>query len=292
MALEVQRLEEEGFAEIGRRVRAARAKAGMTRKQLSAASGASERYLAVIETGAGNPTIGVLSAIAAALGTTVAELLPLGGERNEAFMQAAAAVRRLPPERLEALHGWLEGRIGGETKKERRIALFGLRGAGKSSLGRRVAERLQLPFFELSKEMEKAYGGDIGLLIELSGQGALRRYEAEAWEAICAGQRTAVIAVPGGIVADGLLYDRVLTTAHSIWLQASPEDHMERVMAQGDFRPMASNHGAMADLKAILDARAADYARADARLDTSARPFEQTLDALEQIVRSMILSAI
>lgn len=288
MALEVERLEEEGFAEIGRRVRAARAKAGMTRKQLSAASGASERYLAVIEAGAGNPTISVLSALAAALGVTVAELLPASGERSDAFMRVVAAVRRLPPERLGALHGWLEGRTGGETEKDRRIVLIGLRGAGKSSLGRRLAERLQLPFFELSKEVEKAYGGDIGLLIELSGQGALRRYEAEAWDTICADQPAAVIAAPGGIVADGPLYDRVLATAHSIWLQASPEDHMERVMAQGDFRPMASNRGAMADLKAILAARTADYARADARLDTSARPFEHTLDALERMARSMI----
>lgn len=288
MALEVERQEEEGFAEISRRVRAARAKAGMTRKQLAAASGASERYLAVIEAGAGNPTISVISALAAALGVTVAELLPLGGERSDAFMRAAAAVRRLPPERLGALHLWLEGRTGGETEKDRRVVLIGLRGAGKSSLGRRLSERLQLPFFELSKEVERAYGGDIGLLIELSGQGALRRYEVEAWDAICAGQKAAVIAAPGGIVADGPLYDRVLTTAHSIWLQASPEDHMERVMAQGDFRPMASNRGAMADLKAILEARAADYARADARLDTSAQSFEHTLDALERIAHSMI----
>lgn len=288
MATEAPRPEEDGFSEVGSRVRAARAKCGMTRKQLAAASATSERYLALIEAGAGNPSLGVLTTLADALGIAVAELLPLGGERSVTAMQASAMVRRLPLERLKALQSWVEGRGGEQAEKGHRIVLIGLRGAGKSSLGEELAHRLNMPFFELSTEVERAYGGDLGLLIELSGHGALRRYEAEAWEAIRSANQAAVIAAPGGIVADGPLYDRVLATAHTIWLQATPEDHMERVLAQGDFRPMASNRGAMDDLKSILEARAFDYARADARIDTSAQSFEPTLDALVRHVRLMM----
>ena len=171
--------------------------------------------------------------------------------------------------------------------KGRRIALIGLRGAGKSSLGQALGERIQVPFFEISKEVERVYGANIGLLIELSGQNALRRYEAEAWEAICESHETAIVAVPGGIVANAPFYERLLTTAHSVWLEASPEDHMARVMAQGDFRPMASNRSAMEDLKAILRARGPEYARADIRLDTSAQDFAATLSALERTARKL-----
>jgi XRE family aerobic/anaerobic benzoate catabolism transcriptional regulator len=124
-------------------------------------------------------------------------------------------------------------------------------------------------------------------LLELGGQDALRRYEHEAWENILRRNEAAVIATPGGIVADPDLFDRVLATAHSIWLEASPEDHLGRVMAQGDFRPMANNSAAMEDLKAILSARIADYARAEARLDTSVGDFEATLAALEGVTRSL-----
>jgi XRE family aerobic/anaerobic benzoate catabolism transcriptional regulator len=290
MTAEILRQDEEGFAEVGERVRAARAKTGMTRKQLATASGTSERYLAVIEAGDGNPSLSVLSAIAGALDFPMAELLPLGGERTRAMARALAAVRRLPPGRLPALHDWIDGARGQRNaEKGQRIVLIGLRGAGKSSLGSRLSKLLKLPFFDISKEVESAYGGDIGLLIELNGQGALRRHEAEVWETIRASHDAAVIAAPGGIVADGPLWERVLSTAHCIWLQATPEDHMERVMGQGDFRPMGSSRGAMADLKAILEARAAEYARADVTLDTSAAgSFEQTLELLESTARSLI----
>ena len=288
MASEMQVLDGEGLADVGARVRAARAKRGITRKQLAAASGASERYLALIEAGAGNPSLAVLTALAAALDTAVAELLPLGGERSEAAMRAAAAVRNLSGDRLPGMLAWIDGANVQSNEKAQRVVLIGLRGAGKSSLGGHLADRLKLPFLELSKEVEKAYGGEIGLLIDLSGQSALRRYEAEAWEAVRAAHTAAIIAAPGGIVADGQLFGRVLATAHSVWLQASPEHHMERVMAQGDFRPMSSTRGAMADLKAILEARGADYARADATVDTSAGSYEETLAALERIVRPMV----
>ena len=273
---------------MGSRVRAARARVGMTRRQLALTSGTSERYLANIETGIGNPSLSVLTALAGALDLAVAELLPSGGERSELNSRVAAAARRLPADRLETLLDAMQHPSRIDSGKGRRIVLLGLRGGGKTSLGDALAKRLAIPFVELSKEVERGYGGEIGLLIELSGQGALRRYESEAWETIRAGHESAVIAAPGGIVADGSLYDRVLSTAHSIWLKASPEDHMKRVMAQGDFRPMASNRTAMADLNAILGARAQDYARADAVLDTSAQPFERTADKLEALGRSLL----
>jgi XRE family aerobic/anaerobic benzoate catabolism transcriptional regulator len=172
--------------------------------------------------------------------------------------------------------------------KGHRIALVGLRGAGKSSLGEALAKRLNLPFFEISKEVERVYGGAIGLLIEMNGQAALRRYEAEVLETICRDNPAAVIAAPGAIVAEGALYDLLLTSAHSIWLQATPQDHMSRVIAQGDLRPMGSGRGAMEDLEAILASRSPDYARADAKLDTSAQNFAQTVDLVEEMARALI----
>ena len=135
--------------------------------------------------------------------------------------------------------------------------------------------------------MELAYGADIGALLELSGQSALRRYERDAWEAIVERESAAIIGAPGGIVAEPTLYERLLASAHSIWLQATPEDHMSRVMAQGDFRPMADNRSAMNDLKAILAARSADYARCDATLNTSDQDFDASVDRLETIARRL-----
>jgi XRE family transcriptional regulator, aerobic/anaerobic benzoate catabolism transcriptional regulator len=274
--------------EVGQRIRAARAKAGVTRKQLAAASGASERYLAHLEAGTGNPSVDMLSAIGDALDMAMADLLPMGGERGELEERAASLVRRLPTDKLQGAIDWMQRPLQIEGGKAKRIVLIGLRGAGKSSLGEALAKRLNLPFFEISKEVERVYGGAIGLLIEMNGQAALRRYEAGVLEAICRDHQAAVIAAPGAIVADGPLYDSLLDSAHSIWLQATPQDHMDRVIAQGDLRPMGSGRGAMDDLQAILDSRAPDYARADAKLDTSAQDFVRTVDKLEGLALAAI----
>jgi XRE family transcriptional regulator, aerobic/anaerobic benzoate catabolism transcriptional regulator len=274
--------------EVGQRIRAARAKAGVTRKQLAIASGASERYLAHLEAGTGNPSVDMLSAIGDALDMAMADLLPLGGERGELEERAANLMRRLPADKLQGVIDWMQRPLQVEGGKAKRIALIGLRGAGKSSLGEALAKHMNLPFFEISKEVERVYGGAIGLLIEMNGQAALRRYEAEVLEAICRDHQAAVIAAPGAIVADGPLYDSLLDSAHSIWLQATPQDHMDRVIAQGDLRPMGSGRGAMDDLQAILDSRAPDYARADAKLDTSAQDFARTVNKLEELVRTAL----
>ncbi|MEY4501668.1 MAG: hypothetical protein RIS52_1558 [Pseudomonadota bacterium] len=272
--------------DVGARIRAARAKAGVTRKQLAVASGASERYLAHLEAGTGNPSVDMLSAIAGALDMAMADLLPLGGERGALEQHAASLMRRLPKDKLQGAIEWMQRPLQVAGGKANRIALIGLRGGGKSSLGAALATRMNAPFFEISKEVERVYGGAIGLLIEMNGQSALRRYETEVFETICRDHPSAVIAAPGAIVADGPLYDSLLTATHSIWLQATPQDHMDRVIAQGDLRPIGSGRGAMDDLKAILASRAPDYARADASLNTSAQDFAQTIDKLEDLVRA------
>lgn len=276
-------------AEIGQRIREARARAGVTRKQLANASGASERYLAHLEAGTGNPSVEMVWSIAHALDIAPAELLPLGGERSSSEADAAKLVRRLTDAQRQELLNWLRRRQESGPGKGGRLALVGLRGAGKSSLGKALAKRLNLPFFEMSKEVERLYGGDIGTLIELNGQRALRRYEEEALNAICSDHRNAVIAASGAIVADAALYDRLLQSAHAVWLQATPEDHMARVVAQGDLRPMGSNRNAMEDLQAILESRTVEYGRAEASLDTSAQDFDQTLDLLEGIARDLLI---
>lgn len=274
--------------EIANRIRSARARAGFTRKQLAAASGASERYLARLEAGTGNPSIEMLMAVADALGLAVADLIPLGGERDQDMAQLAQLIRRLSPERVREALDWLGQSSAGWDGKGRRIALVGLRGAGKSSLGKALAERMGAPFFEVSKEIERNYGGSIGVLLEFNGPAVLRRYETEVLDNICQNNRSAIIAAPGAIVADGKLYEQLRQSAWTVWLQASPEDHMQRVIAQGDLRPMSGNRAAMADLKNILSAREADYAQADARLDTSTQNFAQTLNLLEKIATALV----
>lgn len=276
----------DALAELGRRVRAARTTTGMTRTQLADASGASLRYLAHIEAGTGNPSLSLLIAIAGALDVAVADLLPLGGERDVNYYEATAAVRRLSPTRLSALNDWISNY---RTDKANRIVLVGLRGAGKTSLGKQLAKRLDMPFFEISGQIEQAYGGDLSLLIELGGQAALHKYETQAWEGMRAHPR-AVISAPGAVVADLRIYDRVLLAAHTIWLQASPEDHMDRLIAQGDFRPVLGKPSAMDDLRAILEARSPEYARADAHLDTSAQSFDETVDLLCELAARLLAS--
>jgi XRE family transcriptional regulator, aerobic/anaerobic benzoate catabolism transcriptional regulator len=278
----------EGSLEMAQRLRAARARAGFTRKQLAAAAGASERYLAHLEAGTANPSVEMLINLGSALGIAVADLLPMGGERDRMLSDAAQLLRRMPRYRLDEAIDWLSQPTAGAGGKANRISLIGLRGAGKSSLGTALAERLGVPFYEISKEVERRYGGTIGVLLEMNGPGALHRYETDVLEEICHQNKRAVISAPGAIVSNGMLYDQLLGTSWSIWLQAKPEDHMDRVIAQGDLRPMSGNRAAMNDLKSILAAREGDYARADAQLNTSAQDFNATLEALHIISSSLV----
>jgi XRE family transcriptional regulator, aerobic/anaerobic benzoate catabolism transcriptional regulator len=269
-----------GSADIAHRIRSARARIGLTRKQLAVASDASERYLATLETGAGNPSIDMLVAIADAVNVAPAELLPMGGERDPLIAKIAMQLRRLPADRVREVLAFIGKPSESLGDKARRISLIGLRGAGKSTLGAALAESLGYPFFEISKEVERVYGGSIAVMMELNGPATLRKFEAQVLDEIIGTNEAAVIAAPGAIVSSPSLFEKLLRSSKSIWLEASPEDHMGRVMAQGDLRPMAGNRTAMNDLKAILAARESEYARADHRLDTSAQDFAATLNLL------------
>jgi XRE family aerobic/anaerobic benzoate catabolism transcriptional regulator len=272
---------------IGRLLRLSRAKRGMTRRQLAHASGASERYLAQIEGGQGNPSVIILAAIARALDVPIIELIPRSND-TAAMAQILDVLGRVPVAELPAIAELLERRAGQDTAADRggRIALVGLRGAGKSTLGRRLADALGCPFIELDRLVEQDYGARIPDLIEMGGLATFRRHERICLERIIDAHATAVIATAGGIVSNPETYALLLRRTHTVWVKARPEEHMRRVMAQGDFRPMAQNREAMADLVAILDARHADYARAQAELDTSGDTVEQSLTKLARIAAS------
>ena len=274
------------LAAIGNQVRRHRAKRGMTRRQLAQASLTSERYLAQIESGAGNPSASVLHAIAQALDLPISALLPECGARTAALDVILDLVMQLPEGELPALAKEIEAHVmrGGGADRARRIALVGLRGAGKSTLGRMLAQRLGWPFIELDRRVEEEYGASIPDLIEMAGTATFRRQERHALQRVIAEHVAAVITTAGGIVANPETYALLLRGTHTVWVKARSEEHMSRVMAQGDFRPMAQNRQAMADLVAILEARRADYARAEAEVDTSGDSIEQSFAKLLQIV--------
>src|SRR5581483_10826840 len=270
-------------AALGRLVRLARAKRGMTRRQLAQGSGASERYLAQIEAGEGNPSVIVLKAGARALDVPMIELLPHGNGHGPALDRILGLLARVPPLDLPAIADLIEARLADHPDRARRIALVGLRGAGKSTLGKRLAAQLGCAFVDLDRLIEEDYGASIPDLIEMAGLATFRRYERACLEKVVAGHAAAVIATAGSIVASPETYALLLARTHTVWIKARPEEHMQRVMEQGDFRPMAKNREAMNDLVAILDARRADYARAEAVLDTSGATVEQSFAQLVQI---------
>jgi len=275
-----------GFlAALGREVRRGRAKRGMTRRQLARASHTSERYLAQIESGGGNPSVTVLRAIAQALEIPAANLLGEPAAHGGARAALLDIVTRLPDQSLAELTQLIEARFlpPERADRARRIALVGLRGAGKSTLGRMLARHLGWPFIELDRVVEQDYGASIPDMIEMAGTATFRRHERAALARVIAEHEAAVITTAGGIVSDRDSYALLLRRSHTIWIKARPEEHMSRVMAQGDFRPMAQNREAMADLVAILDARGPDYARAQAQLDTSGESVEQSFAKLQRI---------
>ena len=280
-----------GFlSELGREVRRGRAKRGMTRRQLAHASHTSERYLAQIESGNGNPSVTVLRAIAQALDIPAANLLGELTAHSGARQAVLDLVAQLPDHSLAELAQLIETRFlpSERADRARRIALVGLRGAGKSTLGRMLARQLGWSFIELDRVVEQDYGASIPDMIEMAGTATFRRHERAALARVIAEYEAAVITTAGGIVSDRESYALLLRRSHTIWIKARPEEHMSRVMAQGDFRPMAQNREAMADLVAILDARGPDYARAQAQLDTSGEAVEQSFAKLLRISSDML----
>jgi len=276
---------------LGERVRALRHRRGMTRKRLAEAAGVSERHLANLETGQGNASVMLLRDLARALASSIGEIV---GEDVVASGESArirdllrgrdeAALARARKTLTEAL-----GAAAADAGRDTRIALIGLRGAGKSTLGRMLAEDLRVPFVELDRVVERMAGCDVGEIHSLYGAGAFRRYELRALEDTVAAHARAVIATGGGLVTEPSTYDLLLSRCFTVWLRASPDDHMKRVIAQGDLRPMAGNAEAMDDLKRILAARESDYARADLTFDTSAAPLAQVYMALRDAIGSRL----
>ena len=283
---EVSRADSAFAGEVGRMVRLGRAKRGMSRRQLAQESGTSERYLAQIEGGAGNPSVLVMRAIADALEIPLFELLPQTGGVAAPYARIVELLGRVPPHELPAIADVIERRIEGTVASDRaqRIALVGLRGGGKSTLGKLLADRLGVPFIELDRMVEQEYGASMPLLIENSGVATFKRLERACLERVIAEHQAVVIATAGGIVANPETYGLLLRRTHTVWLSAQPDEHMNRVLKQGDFRPMARNREAMSDLHAILEARRVDYARAETSLDTSGVPVQQSLARLQKLV--------
>ena len=268
---------------LGTRVKALRSRRGMTRRATAHSAGVSERHLANLEYGIGNASILVLQQIADALHCPIAELI--GDEttsspewlllRSLLEGRDDATVREV---RLAAAR--LLGDPSADAPGHRRIALIGLRGAGKTTLGQALAQSLGFPFVELSREIERLAGCVTGEIQALYGQNAYRRYERRALEETLAAHEQSVIATPGGLVTDAGSFNLLLGRCTTVWLKADPEDHMRRVVAQGDMRPMAASREAMQDLKNILDGRSAFYSKAAIHFDTSGRTLEEARQSL------------
>jgi len=235
---------------LGDRVRAWRSENGMTRKELSAASGVSERYLAQLEAGEGNISVLLLREVARAMGVAVESL------------------------------------VREERPQQKCIALLGLRGAGKSTLGAKLAEFLKVPFVELDLEVEKEAGAELSEVFAMYGQDAFRRFERRALERVLAQNDRSVIATGGGLVTDAGTYRMLLERCTCVWLKTSPEEHMARVIAQGDMRPFKGRSAALDEIRQLLADRDRLYSRADLVLDTSGKTARASLTQLLSLVKT------
>nr|WP_259651776.1 helix-turn-helix transcriptional regulator [Variovorax sp. UMC13] len=282
------------LAALGDRVRNLRAQRGLTRKAVALSAEVSERHLANLEYGTGNASILVLQQVATALHCSLAELVGDVTTSSPEWL----LIRELLEHRSEAdlrrarlALGELLGSGRGDAARHRRIALIGLRGAGKSTLGPLLAQDLDVPFIELSREIETLAGCSVREIHDLYGTSAYRRYERRALEEVVQIHSEVVIATPGGIVSDPATFNELLSHCTTVWLRAAPEEHMGRVVAQGDTRPIAASKEAMDDLHRILDGRAAFYSKADLQIDTSGQTLEQSFKALRGSVRAAIAAA-
>jgi XRE family transcriptional regulator, aerobic/anaerobic benzoate catabolism transcriptional regulator len=276
---------------LGERVRSLRARKGMTRKAFALASDVSERHLANLELGVGNPSVLVLRQIAQALSSPMAELLGDETASSPEWLLIRDLLRGRSDDELRRGRLALTEQYGEASKpaeRKQRIALIGLRGAGKSTLGQMLADSLEVPFVELNRELERVAGCSISEVHNLLGQAAYRRYERRALEETIQLYPDAVIATPGGIVSDPATFNLLLSHCYTVWLKASPEEHMQRVMAQGDLRPMAGSAEAMDDLRRILAGRSAFYARADLSFDTGGKPEIESFTQLREAVSASL----
>jgi XRE family transcriptional regulator, aerobic/anaerobic benzoate catabolism transcriptional regulator len=275
------------LSELGARVRAWRARRGMTRRQLASDSGLSERFLADVESGKGNVSINSLQAVATALNITILELLQ--DAPRPALARVQGLLARLDDPQLDQAHAWIASAFGlsDAQGREQRIALIGLRGAGKSTLGAQLAAARGVPFVELDREIEREAGTSMNEILLLHGQAGYRRYERRALTRLAEDHAGGVVMTTGGsIVSERATFDLLQSRFFCVWLQASPQEHMARVVAQGDMRPFQAGGSpdamaeAMEDIRRILASREPLYARADAVIDTSGRSVPQSLQDL------------
>ena len=288
----IQDAEAAFLARLGQRVRTLRALRGMSRKVLARVSGVSERYIAQLESGLGNISVVLLLRLAAAMGGKLDDLL-----RSEESSPDAQILRDMlataTPEQLLQARVILSGsqpvmRPARSSGPINRIALIGLRGAGKSTLGKLLAEELGWPFHELNRELEAANSLSVSEIMALYGQEGFRRLEQNALRSLIDRPGPMVLATGGGIVSEPLTFDMVLSSFYTVWIKARPEEHMSRVRKQGDLRPMADDRSAMAELRTILLSRTPLYARADATVDTSGTGIPGASRALMALVQDKL----
>jgi XRE family aerobic/anaerobic benzoate catabolism transcriptional regulator len=281
---------EEYLAGVGAKVRRIRAQRGMSRKMLAQQSGVSERYLAELEAGKGNVSIVLLRQIGQAMNVPVDDLLDEASGRPVEYALLRNWLREAGEAELQRLYGHVaEGRSRSRGRVQR-VALIGLRGAGKSTLGAALAQRLRLPFVELAQEIEREAGMAIADIFTRGDQATYRRYERQALHATIKRFPRAIIAAGGSLVSEAATFELLLASSFTIWVRATPEEHMNRVIAQGDYRPMADNRQAMEDLRRILKERDPLYRRADVQVDTSGRGVAEVLEeilALEPIRQNL-----
>jgi XRE family aerobic/anaerobic benzoate catabolism transcriptional regulator len=272
---------------LGARVRQVRTQRGLTRKTAAQAADVSERHLAQLEAGEGNVSIVLLRRIAAALGVSLVELFsPETSEPVEKRL-IQRFLERLPAHRLEDVVYRLMRDFGHEEKmRQMRIALVGLRGAGKSTLGARLGEALRIPFIELDREIEKETGMPLSEIFSLYGQSGYRAIERRTLERVLKENDKGVLSIGGGVVSEKENYDYLLSHCYTVWVKAQPEEHMSRVIAQGDFRAMAGSNRAMEDLRRILESREPLYRKADLVLDTSGASVEESFAKLKSALQT------
>ena len=283
------------LVELGLRVRSMRALRGMSRKVLAKQSGVSERYIAQLESGLGNVSIVLLRRLAKAAGMQVEDLVADPAEQPDDWALIRELMRRAPPALIDDVKALLAGRpidqvANAPAIQVDRIALLGLRGAGKSTLGRLAAEKLGWRFVELNREIEAEAGFSVSEVFSLYGQDGYRRYEQAALDRIIGDGGAMILAAGGGIVSDPVTFERLLANFFTVWVKASPTEHMSRVRAQGDLRPMAEDKAAMSELVTILQSREPFYARARTTLDTSGTSVEDSLATLLRLIRSYCVS--
>lgn len=271
---------------LGKRVRQFRSLRGMTRKNLANEADVSERHLAQLEAGEGNISIVLLRRIATALNVSLFEIFAPDVNEPAEKKMIQRFLERLPSNRLEEVVFRLMSEFSPEEKlRRKRIALIGLRGAGKSTLGPKLAAELRVPFIELDREIERDTGMPVGEIFSMYGQSGYRSIEKRTLFRVLSEQETAVISVGGGVVSEKETFEHLLSHCYTIWIKAQPEEYMARAVAQGDLRAMAGNDRAMEDLRRILEARVPLYRQADMELDTSGSTVEASFAKLKSTLQ-------